>query len=204
MPGQPRKRALVAALERRARETFEDGDKHPADQATHLDYVCVWVESGRTMLSLMREIEGETGYSFPAAMLGNYLRMTFPDATARLDAARDVGAHAMLDETIDIADDDDDAQRARNRIAVRQYVAGSWNPRTSPKRVEAAASMMTAGAMLLEALRSRASLSTEILSGRVSSPQPELPATIGHALPTQVTSSDNAQRVDMKQLSDIL
>lgn len=124
---------MVHALDNRTRELFE-GDR----ERTHLDYVCAWVESGRTMLDLSRELLKEAGIKdMLPSMLGDYLRRTWPDdlgaasANYRLVAARRVGAHAKAEGTEDIAaemvGDSADAARQRNRIGAAQWLAERWN-----------------------------------------------------------------------------
>lgn len=123
MAGQPQKRAIIAALEKRTRETFEDD----AD-ATHLDYVEHWQASGQTLNALAEEIglgpkKGET--------ISRYLHRVYGgDVTSgRLTRARARGAHSLIEDSLEIADEatEDDIQIARLRVQARQWTAEKWN-----------------------------------------------------------------------------
>lgn len=208
MSGQPRKRALVAALERRTRETFEDADAPPDLQATHLDYVCAWVEAGRTLRALAARISTEAGQDILPSMLSHYLRANFEGAGQRLEDAREIGAHAMLDETLEISDEDvlssEDAARARNRIGARQYVAGAWNQATRASGKGGVTVNIAAGELMLGALRSRA-LNSNVSSFEDTRARQVLPsATISATAPNALTLPGVAQPIDPTQVSDLL
>jgi hypothetical protein len=109
------------------------------------------------------------------SMLGGYLRITFPDATARLDAARIEGSKAAVEDVDGIADeavaDAAQASRARNRMAARQYRAEVWD-RSLRDKGPAVQVNLSVGEMRLEALRMRDSVATPTQQlGVASAPQ---------------------------------
>ena len=126
LAGRPKQRALVAELERRAREEI-------GDEATSLDYVVAWVASGKTQLALVNEISRTTGHEIMHATMAKYLRDRFGDeASVRLEAARREGAHVMVDDAIEIIEDADTSSRERLQHAkmkadIRMWTAGKFN-----------------------------------------------------------------------------
>lgn len=128
MAGQPRRKALIAEIERRTREQFEDDDAK-----THVDFVCDWLESGRTMLDLTKELNKKLKFETPVTYgsVSKYFRELTDTAEARMHAARTKGSYAIADSTADIADEKvetkEDAARARNRINSRQWLAEKFN-----------------------------------------------------------------------------
>jgi hypothetical protein len=203
MAGQPKRRAMLAALERRTRALYEDAE---APQATHLDYVCEWVASGKTMLALSAALIQDAGIEWPDAMLGNYLRGQWgEEATRALDAAREIGAHALAESSVTVADEavgsKEDAARARNRIGARQWLAGAWSPRFRPSSGGNVTVNLDAGALMLDALRARArSLSTETTTSVVDRP-PDAPRITATSRLTRVAG---AQPVAPQEVADLL
>ena len=59
-----------------------------------------------------------------------------PTLWANYKRARELGANAMAEQAVDIADNDVDAKRARNRIMVRQWLAGKLDPKTYGDRLD--------------------------------------------------------------------
>lgn len=59
-----------------------------------------------------------------------------PTLWANYKRARELGANAMAEQAVDIADNDADAKRARNRIMVRQWLAGKLDPKTYGDRLD--------------------------------------------------------------------
>ena len=59
-----------------------------------------------------------------------------PELWASYKRARELGANAMAEQAVDIADNDADAKRARNRIMVRQWLAGKLDPKTYGDRLD--------------------------------------------------------------------
>lgn len=152
---------MIAELERRTRAHFED------DTSTHLDYVCAWVESGKTMLALSKELAAAAGYAdMLPGMLGRYLRAEWgADVTPKLANARTIGAHGLVDEAMEISDEGveaaPDAARARNRIAARQWAGERWGREDyGTKPAGGAHVTLNLGFLHLSALRARARAST--------------------------------------------
>lgn len=128
MAGKPLKRALITELERLTREWDEEGT------ATPLDFAIDWIESGNTLSQLARQMNKTLGLKPPReisrSMLGRYLETIAPDAEEQMRAARRRGAHGLIDQSIDIADDANDkdsAAAARVQVGVRQWTAERWN-----------------------------------------------------------------------------
>lgn len=122
MAGNPKKNAMRAELERRTRTEFPD-----EPEATTLDYVCRWLADGKTFRSLCRDL----GVSAP--MVYDSLNHAFGSDTVRAEfaKAREVGAHQLVDEAIEIADDapPEEAALANLRVRARQWTAERWNRR---------------------------------------------------------------------------
>lgn len=122
MSGQPKKRAMIAELTRRAAEELEDGEKH-------LEYVVQWVEAGKTITELAKDI----GVDCTPEMISRYLYKTWPDtAGVALAKARSQGAHGMVDRALEILDDAPTHDRehltkAKMRADGRLWVAERWN-----------------------------------------------------------------------------
>ena len=100
MAGQPKKRAMIAELSKRALDEYEDAD-------AHLDYVVGWFKGGQTQVELVESINKELGFvddngrstdeGITARMLSKYLNAKWPDtAGALLAGARREGAHGMV------------------------------------------------------------------------------------------------------------
>jgi len=53
-----------------------------------------------------------------------------PNLWEKYKRARELGANAIAEQAVDIADNDLDAKRARNRVMVRQWLAGKLDPKT--------------------------------------------------------------------------
>src|SRR5690242_16219985 len=60
----------------------------------------------------------------------------YPDFQRALDRARQAAADAWSDEAVWIADNDNDPQKARNRIDVRKWLAGCIKPRAYGPKVD--------------------------------------------------------------------
>lgn len=155
----PKTRAVMRELDRRVGATFglpEDGEPDP----THLDYVCLWVESGKTLLELTRQLEAATGETLHVAMLGNYLRRHWSDATERLDEARTRGADILAERSFEVtegrADTTADVGRMRAQSAAMQWLAGGWNRKRYGQGSRAdVAVQVNVGSLHLDALRAR-------------------------------------------------
>lgn len=154
MAGNPRRRALIAELERRTRELFEDDASK-----THLDYAIDWIEGGRSILDLYREIESEKKIGISRGSLHRYFNDFEPGAEKKLNDARARGAYAIVDDTIEIADEkvssSEDAARARNQIASRQWVAERFSRTAFGQQRQGVQVNVTAAGLHLDALRVR-------------------------------------------------
>lgn len=144
---------MIAELERRTRETFED------ETSNHADYVDAWLSSGQTLAGLAASLSESTSYDIMRESLARYLREAFgQDDTTRQRAARARGSYALIDETLQIADErvtsNEDNGRNRNRISARQWAAERFNREElgAPKGPLVAISI---GSLHLDALRSR-------------------------------------------------
>ena len=176
----PRRRALIHALDNRTREYFE-GD----DSMSHLDYVVEWVESGKTLRDLVRQLGKEAGIvDMLPAMLTNYLRREWPEAPRRLQEARRHGAHLLVEEAVDISDDTvesaAEAAQARNRMSSRHWMAERYNrDELGGSKAPAVQVNLGVGDLHLAALRARAftSLPDQAVSAEVLPPATE-PATL--------------------------
>lgn len=144
---------MLAELERRTRDTFED------DTSTHMDYVDQWLASGQTLAALAQALADKTGFDIMRESVARYLRDAFgQDVSGRQAIARARGAHALVDATLSIADErvltNDDNGRNRNRIAARQWAAERWNKdELAQQRGPIVA--ISVGSMHLDALRVR-------------------------------------------------
>ena len=122
--GQPRKKAMVGELERRARR----------NEQTTLEYVADWVESGKTITQLKDsineslEVEEEQGCT--RAMLSRYVNREL-EGLDTLAEARAEGSHGMAESAITIIDEpaEDKVQAAQRKTQaeMRLKLAGFWN-----------------------------------------------------------------------------
>jgi hypothetical protein len=123
MAGQPKRRAMLAELERRTREEL-------GDESTHLDYAEYWLESGKTMYDLARSISGALGMQVMYASLNRYIESLSENARDRLSHARARGAHPLVEQAISITSRKivkEDVPLAKLRADTRLRVAAMWN-----------------------------------------------------------------------------
>jgi hypothetical protein len=138
MAGQPLKGDAARMLNARAAAMFPD------EQKDALDYVCAWLEDGKTMLELARSMTAE---KYPDAAIDddtvihfspNIVRRVLLDlydrekVDQRLRDSRTVGAHAMVDRATDILDSVDAYTKeavslAKERANVRLWSAPRYN-----------------------------------------------------------------------------
>lgn len=108
MAGQPRRRALVAEIERRA----------DLREMTPLEYAVDWVESGKTLVQLTADINDKLGTTEETgttrSMLSRYLH-SLEGGTDALAAARPEGAHGMAERALEVID-----QPAENKVEAAQ------------------------------------------------------------------------------------
>jgi len=153
MAGQPRKKAMVAELTRRATR---------ADQ-TVLEYVADWVECGKTLTDLKDDInaklkvEEEEGCT--RAMLSRYVNKEL-DGLEALAEARAEGSHGMAESAIGIidqkADNKVEAAQFKTQAEIRLKLAGFWNRKEyGEQRGPEVNVQVNMGQLHLDALRHR-------------------------------------------------
>lgn len=146
MAGSPVKRRLAAELELRARAEFPEDPS-----ANALDYVARWQAGGNTLRKLCKEL------SVSAPMLSDYLRITYgaPETRAALSRAREYGAHQLVEQALEIADEATilDVQVARLRVQTNQWVAERWNAAEMGTKPAGASLTVNIGSLMLDALR---------------------------------------------------
>jgi hypothetical protein len=208
MAGMPRTRALARALDRRVAKTFdlpEDIDDEAVQVPSHLDYVCLWVSSGKTMLELVKDLNASEGLNLMPAMLGNYLRRYWPDATARLDAAREEGSDYLGERSVEVgderADTSADVGRLRVKASALQWLAGGWNRAKYGQGSKAnVAVTVNMAEVHLDALRARSIDRGKMqYLGQAEVLQNATPAKLAAPLPErqyEVTSSDSIQSLE--------
>lgn len=138
MAGQPKRRAMIEELSKRATETF---DTDPVDVAigtqntpTHLDYVSAWIERGQTVKALAQDITNSIRHEITYDQLMRYLRSTFGDQQTEreLDAARTRASHLYAEHALEIVDapayDSVSVQQAATRAKQRNWLAERYNP----------------------------------------------------------------------------
>lgn len=178
MAGRARSKALRECLDSRAADYF-DADDTPH---TSLDYVCDWVESGKTLKELAADLTTELEHDVPYARLIATLREQYGETTVeeRLEASRVRASHPMAEEALSLvdapADSNVDVSRAASRARTRQWLAEKWNRKAygQDKGVSVSVSI---GSLHLDALRSmpaRPAAMAEIVTG---STQHALPAS---------------------------
>lgn len=120
MTGRPRTHALMEELDTRARDTECDGP---------VDYAMAWLEEGGTLSSLALDIAATTGLPPMRATLDRILRKHDSEYEQKVTRARSIGALAMAENTLSIADtaDEHNHQVSRLRIQSRQWVAERFN-----------------------------------------------------------------------------
>jgi len=155
---------MLRELERRTREYFGDADaSETADRPTHLDFICDWLSSGRTLRELARELATAAGFGERDffGVLGNYAQHCEPNAEERIRAARLAGSLYFAEEVADIADEKietkAEAARQRNRMHSRQWLAGAMNPELRPGKSNNVNVAIggNVGALMLDAFRAR-------------------------------------------------
>jgi len=162
LAGFPKRWAIIKALRQLAIEYFERPD------AEVVEYIGAWISSGKTKTALCHELSLTLGYQPSTAVLNLAMETECgADALdARLSLARKRSAQDLVDDTIALADSapvsPQDAQKVRNQIAARQWLAERRDRATfGPEK--GASVHVTIGALHLDALRQ---------------PAPQLPSVI--------------------------
>lgn len=177
MAGQPKRRAMVEALEARTREYFEDDPTQ-----TILDYVACWIEDGKTIDQLATQLD------CPPQWISRSLRNRFgEEATdARLVASRARASHQIAEAALTLSDApaETSVDVARNGLGARtrQWLAERWNPQQYGQRQQTNVAISITS-LHLDALRHA---STRVTGGPIMEVQAS-PDTL--ALPSQVDAS---------------
>lgn len=164
MAGQPKKQAIIEELTNRAHVEM-------GDDASPLDYACMYLENGKTFTQLVDDLSAKLGWEVYRARALNILRDMDATADVRLSEARRASARALAEQTVDIIDDADDASReklqhAKMRADVRQWIAARFNPAEFGEQRGASVSI-TLNTAHLDALRM-----PEPATARIQNPPP--------------------------------
>jgi hypothetical protein len=150
MAGRPKEQRFRAALERLAER----------EEMPPLDWVVAQLESGTSVRKMGDALREEAKEECSPQWIYTLLHGLAPDAKERVREARRVGATALADQALEIADRPaaTTAEVQQNRLAVdtRRWIASSFDRATfgdSPPKVEVALSL---GELHLSALRQRA------------------------------------------------
>jgi hypothetical protein len=164
MAGQPRKRAMIAELERRA-AAFDD--------ATVLEYAVDWIGSGKSITELADDISDTLGHGdeyVTRHMLSKYLN-ALPGGAQALAEARGEGAHGLAESGIKMVDEAADSGSkeqiagAKSAADFRLRMAGHWNRADyAPQQNGQVNVQVNFGQQHLDALRRRS------VQGRVEAP----------------------------------
>lgn len=168
MPGQPKTRALVAEMERRAKD----------EDCTPPEYAERWIESGGTLLSLASDLADELSLPVMRATLTRYLTKDDADRTGRDDAfeqrltrARSLSAFGMVEKALEIADKvkEDTVQMSRLQVQALQWTAERFN-REQLGQKSGVSVTITTGSLHLAALQAPTARVTAIVTGSPSTP----------------------------------
>jgi hypothetical protein len=195
MAGQPKKRAMIAELSKRALEECGDAE-------AHLEYVVDWVKGGKTLVELASDlsvslhmrivIDGSIFEDITARMVTKHLNTKYPEtAGALLAAARREGAHGMVAQAMQIADevpaDREQIAKAKLRVDTRLWAAERWNRDELGKAPEVAL-QLNINALHLDAMR------VQRIPAKESA---ESAASIAGARAFIIPSSDPASRKEL-------
>lgn len=201
MAGRPKRKAMVAELERLTRAEFGE------EPATHLDFVVEWTESGRMINELLDLLSVAAGDEVKRSMLMRYLNDTFDGAERRVADARVEGAHALVEDAFevleDVGADKDQVARAKAQAEMRQWLAGKWNRGAYGEPKAGVNVQLNLGSAFLDSLRRQAQ------SSRLSATPARAFSSVGaegSALPAGSSAivpaiADEAQDVTFEVLS---
>jgi hypothetical protein len=148
MAGRPKFRAMVAELERLAREEEFD---------SVLEFAVAWVESGKTLTDLAHKVGIALSMQVERAKVSQYLYNLSDDAKLRIASARKEGAHGLAEGTMHLeARDKDEAAAARVKMTAAQFLASAWNRDEFGQQKPGVNITLNANSMHLDALRVRA------------------------------------------------
>lgn len=163
MAGHPITARMAVELRRRTAERFAD-----SPSATPLDYVADYVAAGSTLTALAREL----GVSHSLVM--DWLRRQHGADTVRetMRAARETGAHVLVEQGLDIADaaTAETVNVARLQVSTRQWVAERWNARELASKPANVALQVNVGTLMLDALRQPVSVLQSALDTAIPAP----------------------------------
>jgi hypothetical protein len=157
MAARPKQRRFTAAIERiAAREGFEGSQ-------AGLEWVLSEVEAGVPIATLWKAVEEEAGETSTRQWAYTVIYGLSKDARARLKEARSIGAHALVDEALEITDAampggsrpvTNAAEAASVRLAVdtRVRLAGLLNRQELGDSPQLAV-QLNVGALMLDAFR---------------------------------------------------
>ena len=142
MSGSPKYKRITAVIDKYTAEMFgEDADETP------LDFLCVWLESGRTMIDLAETVAkdlGEIVYAAQISQMGRKLEAAGQPAgpagqaeaagprgrKSRIDQARRWGAMSLAEQSLGFLDKatPKTARLAEARAKGRQWLAERFDP----------------------------------------------------------------------------
>ena len=192
MPGQPKRRAMLAALDARTRDFFELPDDQPLSHS-HLDYAEAMIASGTSIYQLADDL----GVS--RETLRRHLYAQDPDhASERISRARGDGGHALAEQGLVLVDapaeTSVDVNRASSRARHRSWLAERWAPDLAIQRGSANITL-NIGQLHLEALQARPTQANP--AGKVTAG----PRALGNN--TTAQNSDYAQVVGSGVVSEL-
>ena len=155
MAGRARHRELISALTRRAHETIDP-------LATPIDYALDYVAGKGSLSRLARELEEELhiGEVTRSQVEKAVLEGHDPDeGRERLRNARLIGAHALAEQSLELADlvssDKDAIKRAELQGRTRQWLAARWHPAEYGEQRQPINLNVSLNSIHLDLLRSR-------------------------------------------------
>lgn len=169
MAGRARMLAISDELAKRVRDTF---DPEPdEEQPSSLDYVCHWMESGKTAKALAQDISNSLPFEFDYAAMMRYLRNSYGDTAVEgaMDAARARASHSLAEDAVDIVDKADrDSTSAVSKAAAqarsRQWMAERYNPARFGQKTQQNVAI-SVNVLHLDALRAKQAEVTGALNG---------------------------------------
>jgi hypothetical protein len=97
MASRPMYRRLIALLKKLATEEI-------GEEATPLDWVCAWIEDGKTVNAMHVYVGERFGEPLSRPWLSGCINKLTPDAKERIAKARQVGTHQLVEDAQEIAD----------------------------------------------------------------------------------------------------
>ena len=155
MAAQPLKRRLVEELEKRAAALSQER----GEELTALDVVHDWVAAGRTMRDLSRELGKAIGRNLESSGVLTTWVHGQPGGRALMAQAREMAAHALAEETIEILEEADEEKsallKARLRAENNRWLASKYNRRDYGETPPQLAVNLDFGSLHIDAMRQR-------------------------------------------------